>query len=188
MKLKSKPLSLQIIPIEIQYDIVNIRESRRFGIPYDCNLGLTRRGLNWNSSKVLHDVSLYNLLASPIWAGLLEEYVDQDNEWLGDKEKEAFYDRYFVSCDIPDEWTDADREKSHGLPPSRRIVCPFSQWWYAWVPREHKYIYGRASEWLNQWVKSKNINNVFEDLASMKISKDKRSYEICKEKLIVYTD
>jgi len=41
---------------------------------------------------------------------------------------------------------------------------------------------------LNQWVKSKTVNSVFEDLASMEISKEKRSYEICKEKLIVYTD
>lgn len=188
MNVRCKPLSLQIIPIEIQYDIHNIRESRRFSIPFDCHLGLTRRGLNWNSSKVLHDVSLYNLLASPIWAGLLEEYVDQDNEWLGDKEKEAFYDRYFDSCDVPDEWSVSEREKSHGLPPSRREVCPFTQWWSAWVPREHKYIYGRAGEWLYQWSKSKTIHSVFEDLASMEMSKEKRSYDICEEKLIVYTD
>jgi hypothetical protein len=183
---KEKPLAIDTDSIACDYDITNIRMSRKFSIPYDCHLGLTRRGLNWNSSKVLHDMSLYSLLASPIWAGILDDYVDKNNEWRGDDEKEAFYDKYFKGCDVPDEWSVANREKSHGLPPSKRTSCAFSQWWASWVPSEHKYIYGRAGEWLNQWVKSKTITSVFEDLASMEISKDKRSYDICKEKLIIY--
>jgi hypothetical protein len=184
---KAKPLAIDAAPIAYDYDIKNIRMSRKFSIPYDCHLGLTRRGLNWNSSKVLHDMSLYSLLASPIWAGILDDYVDENNEWRGDDEKEAFYDKYFKGCDVPDEWSVADREKSHGLPPSKRASCPFTQWWAAWVPSDHTYIYGRAGNLLNQWVKSKNILNAFDDLASMEISKEKRSYDICKEKLIIYS-
>jgi hypothetical protein len=179
---------LNLIPIEICYDVKNIREARRFSIPYECHVGQTRRGLMWNSSKILCDVSLYSLLASPIWAGILDDYVSSDNEWIDDEKKEAFYTKFFGESDIPDEWSLADREKSHGQAPSVRSSCPLIRWWSSWVPSEHKYIYGRADAWLMDWVRTTKVNNVFDDLANIKMKTIPRTYDLCTNKLIIYTD
>ena len=165
----SKPLAIKIGVNIYNYDITNIRESRKYSVPIDAHLGNTRRGLSWESSTVLYDMSLYSLLASPIWAGLLDDYVSEDNEWLDDTKKEEFYDKYFGGCDVPDEWSVSEREKSHGRPPSRRDACPLMQWWSLWVPEKHKYIYGKADTILMKWVRSMKVENVFSDLDAINV-------------------
>jgi hypothetical protein len=182
----AKPLPIDIGTNIYNYDITNIRESRKYSVPVDAHLGNTRRGLKWLSTAVLYDMSLYSLLSSPIWAGLLEPYVDEDNEWLDDTKKEEFYDKYFFSGDVPDEWSIADREKSHGRPPSRRESCPLMQWWVSWVPENHKYIYGKADTILMKWVRSMKVENVFSDLDAIIVEKSERKYDLCNDKLIVY--
>jgi len=181
-----KPLPIKIGANIYNYDITNIRESRKYSVPLDAHLGNTRRGLSWESSAVLYDTSLYSLLASPIWAGLLDDYVSEDNEWLDDTKKEEFYDKYFGGCDIPDEWSVSEREKSHGRPPSRRDSCPLMQWWALWVPETHKYIYGKADTILMKWVRSMKVENVFSDLDAINV--EGRKYDICIDKLIVHND
>jgi len=52
------------------------------------------------------------LLESPYWSTVLTQF-HTGREWISDDKKEAFYDLYFQD-DIPDEWSLADREKSHG--------------------------------------------------------------------------
>lgn len=55
------------------------------------------------------------LQASPCWQTILEDYQD-GGKWKSDRYKELFYEAYFpyTSVDIPDEWSLADKEKSHG--------------------------------------------------------------------------
>jgi hypothetical protein len=55
------------------------------------------------------------LEASPCWQSILEDY-QTGGQWKSDRYKELFYEAYFpyASDDIPDEWSNADKEKSHG--------------------------------------------------------------------------
>jgi len=59
------------------------------------------------------------LLESPYWSTILMQF-HTGREWISDDKKEAFYDLYFEH-DIPDEWSLADREKSHGRGLGRSI-------------------------------------------------------------------
>ena len=57
-----------------------------------------------------------SLFESPYWKAILAQYgsVDgQEMQWATERLKEQFYETYFTD-DIPDEWSAADREKSHG--------------------------------------------------------------------------
>jgi hypothetical protein len=55
---------------------------------------------------------LQALLASEYWSTVLEPYM-VGGKWKTSRHKELFYDTHFPN-DIPDEWSLADREKSHG--------------------------------------------------------------------------
>jgi hypothetical protein len=62
------------------------------------------------------ETTLWN---SPYWRGVMSAYVLELDEnqfvWASTSDKEEFYDTYFqYPGDIPDEWSIADREKSHG--------------------------------------------------------------------------
>jgi hypothetical protein len=119
-----------------------LRTSRLFEIPFTAHLGWTERGFTKKTSMPQTD--LYSLLSSPIWAGLLDEYITEEYEWKSDHSKEEFYDTYFGPLeDIPDEWTKQEKEKSHGLPPNhRRHTFRLRFWWKQWIPEEHRYIFG----------------------------------------------
>jgi len=58
------------------------------------------------------------LWESPYWKEIMKEYVlelEDGFSWASSNHKEGFYDTYFIyPGDIPDEWSIADREKSHG--------------------------------------------------------------------------
>jgi len=51
-------------------------------------------------------------MKSEYWATLLENYMS-NGEWKSWNHSETFYATFFPN-DIPDEWSLADREKSHG--------------------------------------------------------------------------
>jgi len=58
------------------------------------------------------------LFNSPYWKAILSNYGSvegKEMQWSTERLKEHFYDTYFTE-DIPDEWSAADREKSHGRP------------------------------------------------------------------------
>jgi hypothetical protein len=61
------------------------------------------------------ETTLWN---SPYWKEIMKEYVLELEDgfcWASSNHKEGFYDTYFTyPGDIPDEWSIADREKSHG--------------------------------------------------------------------------
>ena len=56
------------------------------------------------------------LFDSPYWKSILQQYGSVEGtemQWSTERLKEQFYETYFTD-DIPDEWSAADREKSHG--------------------------------------------------------------------------
>jgi hypothetical protein len=53
------------------------------------------------------------LHGSPYWDTIAAEFGGWKPIYKNDASKEAFYDLYFPD-DIPDEWSAADQEKSHG--------------------------------------------------------------------------
>ena len=118
-RLKQSFSSLRLnIPLEIQearneWKALSGRRKRRiYEIPYECLYMITERGKMSNKEtnlKKIHRLNETTLEGSPFWDRVLEEEVP----WLDDERKEAFYDLYFPD-DIPDEWSKADQEKSHG--------------------------------------------------------------------------
>lgn len=108
------------LPAEIQTslsewkDLLGRRKRRAFKIPIECLYKRTQRGCLSNKETNLSN--LYRLnhhsleeQGCPSWKRILEEEVP----WLDDDRHEEFYDTYFPD-DIPDEWSRADQEKSHG--------------------------------------------------------------------------
>ena len=65
-----------------------------------------------SSEPQIQGVLLKALLASEYWSAVLEPYM-VNGKWKSPRYKELFYDTHFPQ-DIPDEWSLADREKSHG--------------------------------------------------------------------------
>lgn len=88
------------------------RARRQYSIPNDCLYWITQRGLGSNKKQNQKRVicgSWDALRGCTFWDRVLEEY----RPWESDDQKEHFYDTYFPD-DIPDEWSKAEREKSHG--------------------------------------------------------------------------
>jgi len=119
-----EPLNLENIPSEIQSMVDNLdcelslRRRRAFKIRPECMVDCARTVLPTNKSN-LKDIELdleENLMRSPCWQVVLEEYMEPDYTWKSDFYKEMFYNSYFPHCvdDIPDEWSLKDKEQSHG--------------------------------------------------------------------------
>jgi len=143
--------------------LFKMRSSRKFSIPYDCHLGITKRGFNADTTNGIHSVHLYTLLANPLWATLLEPYLTEENEWNSDQDHEDFYTSYFGKEDIPDEWPLKEQQKSHGNPPSKRSAYNLKQWWSSWVSENHLYIFGRQLCEFHSWMNAQNLKeNVFD--------------------------
>ena len=96
------------------------RKSRRiFTIPPSCLYGITQRGC---MKRSLHNrIQLYHvekyIIGCPFWDDALQHYADIDDSglihWKSDDKKEEFYQDYFPD-DIPDEWTQEEKDRSHG--------------------------------------------------------------------------
>lgn len=95
------------------------RQSRLYAIPPGALTTATIRGSlprKYTSMRDLQDLDLS--MGCSFWQRVLAEISATCLEGGGvaypsDEAKEACYDRYFPD-DIPDEWSAADREKSHG--------------------------------------------------------------------------
>jgi len=105
----------KVLPIEVRTfymdlkAIVGQRQRRIYKVPQDCLYWFTERGSQFvnktNENELLKDLE-NALQGSSFWDQHLETITS-------DREREAFYDTFF-NTDIPDEWSKADREKSHG--------------------------------------------------------------------------
>ena len=107
----------KVLPIEVRTfygdlkAIVGQRQRRIYKVPQDCLYWFTERGsmrVNQTNEDELLQGLENALRGSSFWDQHLEK-VTSDRE----RERERFYDTFF-NTDIPDEWSKADRKKSHG--------------------------------------------------------------------------
>jgi hypothetical protein len=84
---------------------------RVYSIPTACLYGTGRGRIPWQSSTV-SQLNETHLIGCPFWEEALSEYAIIDNGIHWNSEEE-FYHRYFPD-DLPDEWTKAEKERSHG--------------------------------------------------------------------------
>lgn len=99
---------------------------RRYAIPSACLYGHTKRGRSTWSTSTMNQLNRLDLLGCPFWEEALAPYATCGIriQWNSDDAKEAFYDRYLLD-DVPDEWTKAEKQKSHGdglLGPSESVT------------------------------------------------------------------
>jgi hypothetical protein len=126
------------------------KERRIYSIPTACLYGTTQRGCSpWSHTNVKELNWIEgSLIGCPFWEEAIAEYgtiVEGVIQWRSDDDLEAFYDRYFPD-DIPDEWTKAEKAKSHGdgiLGPTESVQLykysrsAFSKWSrLAWNTRD----------------------------------------------------
>lgn len=93
------------------------RDSRWATIPNECLHLFTARTTN-TESEIMDGLNKA-LAGSKFWDEVLPYY-----NWLN---REEFFDTYFIT-DIPDEWSSADRQKSHGPAPTGTAEKTFSRW------------------------------------------------------------
>ncbi len=104
--------------------IDNVRAARIHAIPVDAlHTGTTRGSISakYTNDADIHDPTPLLPAACQWWRGVIQTvqvHVDPHTDivtWPDDETLEAFYQRYFPpTVDIPDEWSVADRAKSHG--------------------------------------------------------------------------
>lgn len=88
------------------------RRRRVFPIPKECLYWITKRGRTSYQTSNLKEVycgTYKPLLGCAFW----DRVLDETKPWESDERKEVFWDTYFPD-DIPDEWSLADQQKSHG--------------------------------------------------------------------------
>ncbi len=144
----------------------NVRERRFYEIPYDCLFGMTWRGAGGDTSAELIDLGLAEFIGSPYWKRVVAECIGKEGHWKSDDALEEFWETQFGPCDIPDEWSKAAREKSHG---TGCPIGPLSRWWSRWICNERLYIYG-ADQWvINDWLREKKTapNSVIDTIIGL---------------------
>jgi len=121
----NEPLNKINLPSEVKTAIdewdaeESLRLRRVYKIRPEALLHLTQRSQQANTDSSESDILdnlLQNLFDSSHWTNIIDGYLDDDGNWKSDSYQEMFYNTYFpfASCDIPDEWSLADRDKSHG--------------------------------------------------------------------------
>jgi len=131
-------------------DEKSLRRRRVYSIPYDCLFGMTWRGLGGDTGPELLGLGEAQFKSSPWWKKVVPTEGLED-----DSAKESFWDTYFhwVTCDHPDEWSKADRAKSHGEGVTG-TSSPLWRWWRNWICPDHLYIWGRDFDAIQTFVKS----------------------------------
>ena len=91
------------------------RARREFKVRPEACLAATERGKMARTTTNIEEIRepLTALHGSPYWDTIAAEFGGWKPIYKNDTSKEAFYDLYFPD-DIPDEWSTADQEKSHG--------------------------------------------------------------------------
>jgi hypothetical protein len=95
--------------------LIGRKSYRIYSIPKNCLYGTTGRGrMSWHLTSV-PQLNETHLIGCPFWEDALSEYalIDDTIHWNSNDAMEQFYDRYFPD-DLPDEWTKAEKERSHG--------------------------------------------------------------------------
>jgi hypothetical protein len=120
--------------IETWRQLYGRRARRCLTIPFDALPWLTQRGrclsvYDSNEKELLRLERPTGLWGSQIW----DEYAEELGGWEAIREdpaaREAFYERHFPD-DIPDEWSRADRAKSHGSGTLQKGAKPDAARWF----------------------------------------------------------
>jgi hypothetical protein len=108
--------------------------ARLYSVPVMCLYGVTGRGRShWSQQNFvkLNNVEKY-MSGCAFWDEAVAEFCSDDREreregegikWNSDESQDKFYERYFPD-DIPDEWSRAEKLKSHGdgvLGPTEKV-------------------------------------------------------------------
>lgn len=139
-------------PAEIPYEpsAKGPRARRALAIPRICLYGITARGRmrqTESTTAALRDIE--PSLVGPYWDSVLgpcRRTADGHIIWPTDEACEAFYAKHFPD-DIPDEWSLADQEKSHGagvLGPSETVGT--GKLARIWLPRRQRLCWLEAAE------------------------------------------
>ena len=133
LNLLSIPLEKIQLPVELQatiqdWDAENsMRKRRVFKVRPEAITYLCARSLQpieeSNEGEIKENLEA-TLLASSYWKGVMKPYIKKT-----DRKREEFYDIFFSQSidDIPDEWSLADREKSHGRGLGKSKAVAFKQ-------------------------------------------------------------
>ena len=122
--------------IKLFNEIKEKRKARVLSVPYDCLYGKTKRGtMTFQESNIseLYDPD-YIVENSTAFEGIEELYGSIDEFKIQDTARnyEDFMEWYFPD-DIPDEWSLADQQKSHGIGVNQTVDKPnvrryFNRW------------------------------------------------------------
>lgn len=88
------------------------KASRVYSIPVYALYGTARGRMSWSQDNTVELNHVEKYMCCPFWDEVIGNYK-RNGEWVSEDAEEAFYEEYFPD-DIPDEWTRADKEKSHG--------------------------------------------------------------------------
>ena len=120
-------------------DLHGRRNRRALSMPFEALPWLTQRGrcvtvYDSNEKELFRLERPAALWGSQIWDELAEEVggweaIRQGTERSDAAAREAFYERHFPD-DIPDEWSRADRAKSHGSGVLQRGAQPDAARWF----------------------------------------------------------
>jgi hypothetical protein len=110
----------------------SLRKRREFKVRPEAMTYICARSTMQTSESTEYDICEnleITLSSSPYWQSVLEDY-QIDGYWKTERYKEMFYNTYFpyAEDDIPDEWSSADREKSHGRGHGKTKVVALRQY------------------------------------------------------------
>jgi hypothetical protein len=128
----------------------SMRKRRLYAIPYDSLFGMCWRGIGGDTTEELHMLTKELFQTSPYWK--------PKAVWETDEELEEFYETYFPD-DIPDEWSLADQEKSHGAPGFGTVDSPLGRWWRNWIPEEAQFLPAGVASTCRAWATNQTIGN-----------------------------
>lgn len=129
---------------------LSMRKRRLYPIPFDCLFGMTWRGIGGDTTEELRNLTKELFQTSPYWKSKAC--------WETDDELEEFYETYFPD-DIPDEWSLADQQKSHGAPGFGSVDSPLGRWWRNWIPEEALYLPAGLLANCRAWATKQTIGN-----------------------------
>ncbi len=130
-------------------------QKRTFEIPVLCLYGMCWRGMGADTTNMLNQLSLPDLLQSAYWKRCLDPFVE-NGSWKSDDALETFWDTYFPfqRGDIPDEWSAKEKCKSHGEGSTVQHGAPLWRWWKSWIPEGHRYCWGDPKDHVWAWVQT----------------------------------
>ncbi len=129
----------------------NVRLRRDKAVMADVHFGMTKRGKRVDTKEELRNMSLADLAQSPFWKRLVPDNKEDDEA------VEAFWNTYFGASDIPDEWSLADQEKSHGRGSHRGADTSLIYWWNEWIPNQYLFGSDDTLQEVLVWMKKETL-------------------------------